>query len=120
MRAWGLFGGAEGASGAILIRQKGDDEWRTFSEVYGTVSANKFADIQVHQGDRIKISSPGGGGYGAPAERDPELVLEDVREGYIAPAEAREIYRVVLDPGEPGDWRIDAEATRRLRQGEES
>ena len=120
MRAWGLFGGAEGASGAILIRKKDDDMWRTFSEVYGTVSANKFADIQVHQGDRIKIASPGGGGYGVPEERDPELVLEDVREGYISPAEAREIYRVVLDPGGAGDWGIDAEATRRLRQLEES
>ena len=35
------------------------------------------------------LCSPGGGGYGQPAEREPDLVLEDVTEGYVSDREAR-------------------------------
>ncbi len=119
MRAWGLFGGKEGASGTIRICKKGDDQWRTFAEVYGTVSPNKFADIQVRQGDQITIASPGGGGYGLPEEREPPLVLEDVREGFVSPQEACQVYRVVLAREEDGDWRVDEDATNKLRQQKE-
>ena len=115
--AWGLFGGREGASGAIRIRKKGDDQWRTFSEVYGTVSTNKFADIQVQQGDRIMIASPGGGGYGPPEERDLALVLEDLRDGFVSVEEASEVYHVALVQDGREAWSIDEEATRRLRGG---
>ena len=83
--AWGLFGGQEGASGAVRIRKEGDDRWRTFSEVYGTPSPNKFADIQIQAGDEIRIVSPGGGGYGPAQKRDPSEVLDDVREGLVSP-----------------------------------
>ena len=31
------------------------------------------------------MQSGGGGGFGDPMERDPELVAEDVREGYVGP-----------------------------------
>ena len=74
-----------------------DDRWRTFSEVYGTPSPNKFADIQIQAGDEIRIVSPGGGGYGPPektgAKRGP---VNDVREGLVSPEEARDIYAVAL------------------------
>ncbi len=37
---------------------------------------------------------PGGGGYGNPAERDPTMVVEDVAEGYVSAAAAREYYGI--------------------------
>ena len=113
--AWGLFGGQEGASGAVQIRKKDDDRWRTFSEVYGTASPNKFADIQIQAGDEIRIVSPGGGGYGPPEKREPNEVVNDVREGLVSPEEARDIYAVALVQ-EAGNWRINEGGTADLRR----
>ena len=113
--AWGLFGGKEGASGAVQIRKKDDDRWRTFSEVYGTPSPNKFADIQIQAGDEIRIVSPGGGGYGPPEKREPNEVVNDVREGLVSPEEARDIYAVALVQ-EAGNWRINEGGTADLRR----
>ena len=115
--AWGVFGGQPGRPGALRIRKHGAAAWRTFSEAYGTVSPNKFADIRVQRGDRIEIVSPGGGGYGPPAERDPELVCEEVRDGVLSARQAREVYGVVLARDGAGGWRLDAAATARLRSG---
>ena len=115
MRAWGPFGGKGGASGMIRIRKKGDNEWRTFSQVYGTASPNKFADIQIQKGDEIVIASPGDGGYGPSEDREPLLVLEDVREDFISAEEARDMYAVALVQEENGSSHVDEDATERLR-----
>jgi N-methylhydantoinase B len=58
------------------------------------------------------VRSAGGGGYGDPLARDPERVLSDVREGFISPASAHDLYGLVTD--QRGG--IDAQATCRLRQ----
>jgi N-methylhydantoinase B/oxoprolinase/acetone carboxylase alpha subunit len=119
-RAWGLFGGGEGKSGAIRVMRAGETQWRSFVEAFGTVSPNKFADIRVRRGDRIMIVSPGGGGYGSPLERDPALVVEDVREGLYPPTVAREAYGVALK-SRGGQVVLDEQATdderRRRRNG---
>jgi N-methylhydantoinase B len=47
----------------------------------------------------VTVELPGGGGYGPPAARDPERVLEDVREGYVSLERARDMYGVAIDPG---------------------
>ena len=59
-------------------------------------------------------SAAGGGGYGSPLLRDPELVADDVRNERVSVMAAREMYGVVLQPGtcEP-----DREATEVLRSG---
>jgi N-methylhydantoinase B len=44
------------------------------------------------RGDRLRIETPGGGGWGEPAERDAESLSADVRAGLIAAARARTIY----------------------------
>ncbi len=62
--AFGLDGGGKGGRGAILVKRKGDSEFRTFSEVFGTVSPSKFTNIVLTGGDEVRIDSPGGGGYG--------------------------------------------------------
>jgi N-methylhydantoinase B/oxoprolinase/acetone carboxylase alpha subunit len=92
----------------------GETEWRTFREAFGANSPNKFADIQLHRGDRVKIVSPGGGGYGVPIERAPELVAEDVRERLYSDAIARDVYGVALHT-EHGRVALDEAATRELR-----
>ena len=62
-------------------------------------------------GETIISVSCGGGGYGPPGERDPVLVANDVREGWITPARARDIYRVAIAE----DGTVDRQATERLR-----
>ncbi len=94
--AWGLFGGTQGKPGALRVRRQGDDKWRTFCEVFGTKSPNKFADIQLKKGDQVMYISPGGGGYGLPSERDPDLVREDVLDGFVTRKAAQEVYGLNL------------------------
>lgn len=52
----------------------------------------KVTDIHIGKGQRVRLESPGGGGYGAPLDRDPEAVRRDVANGYVSPAEAERIY----------------------------
>ena len=65
--------------------------------------ASKITGVKLRKGDRIRISSPGGGGYGDPAEREPGALARDLRLGYVTPEHVREKYGV--DPeslGPPG------------------
>jgi N-methylhydantoinase B len=113
-KAWGLFGGESGKSGSLLVMRAGETRWQTFRDAFGTNSPNKFADIQLHRGDRVMIVSPGGGGYGPPSERDPVLVVEDARERLYSEAVARDVYRVALKT-ERGRITVDEAETRKLR-----
>jgi 5-oxoprolinase (ATP-hydrolysing)/N-methylhydantoinase B len=92
VKPWPIFGGQPGGNGGTLIKKAGTNEWKTVKELYGKVSSSKFANITFEPGDRIKLTAPGGGGYGNPAERDPAAVAEDVAEGYVSPAAAKEFY----------------------------
>jgi N-methylhydantoinase B/oxoprolinase/acetone carboxylase alpha subunit len=51
---------------------------------------------------------------GNPIERDPERVLNDVRNGYVTQAKAREIYRVAIDNMD-GGFALNEAQTRALR-----
>jgi 5-oxoprolinase (ATP-hydrolysing)/N-methylhydantoinase B len=90
--AWGLFGGHPGGRSAILVRRRGEEEFRTFQEVFGTVSPSKFTNIRLEPGDEVLIDSPGGGGYGDPRERPRELVARDLEEGFVTSEAARVLY----------------------------
>lgn len=46
----------------------------------------------IPAGDRVTVHMPGGGGLGDPKAREREAVARDVREGYVSPEAAREIY----------------------------
>jgi N-methylhydantoinase B len=48
---------------------------------------------------RLTVSSPGGGGYGDPIDRDPAAVLRDVRDDVVTQREAEEVYGVVFATG---------------------
>jgi N-methylhydantoinase B len=53
---------------------------------------SKAQDIALKPGDRVRVRTPGGGGYGPPDRRDPKLVAEDVRLGRYTADEAAEFW----------------------------
>ncbi len=79
---WGVRGGQEGAHSVVVLNPGGDDER----------SLRRCVDETVKRGDVIRALTGGGGGYGDPRERDPELVRADVRAGYVSPEAARDVY----------------------------
>jgi N-methylhydantoinase B/oxoprolinase/acetone carboxylase alpha subunit len=93
----GIFGGERGGSSGIFIQRAGDGQFRRFSETFGTVSDSKFTRVAVSEGDRIQLNSAGGGGFGDPRERPRELVAEDVRQGFVSPEAARDLYDFVAE-----------------------
>jgi N-methylhydantoinase B/oxoprolinase/acetone carboxylase alpha subunit len=109
---WGLFGGKPGSLTNLEVRRVTDENYRSFKEVFQTASSSKFTNIRLHRGDRVRLTSPSGGGYGDPLERDPELVAHDVLEGFVSAASALEDYGVVLDQS----GRPDRTATERRRR----
>ena len=52
--------------------------------------------VELEAGDVISVRTCGGGGYGPPSERDPELVRRDVREGKVSAERARDVYGVAI------------------------
>lgn len=67
--------------------------------------------VVLEAGETIVSRSTGGGGYGPPTDRDPERVRKDVREGWVSPSRAEEVYGVVLD----GSGAVDVERTEERR-----
>jgi N-methylhydantoinase B len=69
-------------------------------------------EAPLRPGDVVQVNMNAGGGYADPLERDPELVLGAVLDGYVSIAGAREDYGVVI---ESEKLTIDYESTARLR-----
>jgi N-methylhydantoinase B len=69
--------------------------------------------LNIKKGDLFRHEVAGAGGWGDPLERDPALVLTDVRNEFVSLRAAREDYGVVLG-GQP--LAVDAAATAALRQ----
>lgn len=67
--------------------------------------------VSLLAGETVVSVTCGGGGYGEPAARDPDLVRRDVAEGWITAARARDIYCVALHQ----DSTVDPSATAQLR-----
>ena len=80
--------GKPGGCGATGIKKADSSEWKTVQELFGRFSSSKYANVQFLPGDRIRLTTPGGGGYGEPKDRDPQRVWEDVLEGYVSPEAA--------------------------------
>jgi N-methylhydantoinase B len=89
---WGVLGGGEGSVGGLWVRRKGESDWRTFVEVFGTRSPSKFSGVTLSEGDAVRIRMPGGGGYGNASERDPAAVERDVHEGFVSEEAAHDFY----------------------------
>jgi len=106
-KPWGLDGGGEAAGNSIGIRRKG--RWEM------DLPNAKIFNVRLNRGDAYMMQSGGGGGVGDPMKRDPELVAEDVREGYVSRAVAQNTYGVVFTAA--GDVDVFATKLRRERQG---
>ena len=57
----------------------------------------KTENCPLQAGDRVRMSTGGGGGYGDPKARPVELVQRDVIRGFVSRESAREDYGVVID-----------------------
>ncbi|TIX39036.1 MAG: methylhydantoinase, partial [Mesorhizobium sp.] len=55
---------------------------------------SKEQDIALKAGDRVRVGTPGGGGYGDPLQRDSELVARDVKLGYYTAEQARDLFGI--------------------------
>lgn len=80
----GLHGGLSGAPGRVHTAD-------------GTPLPTKLSQV-LPPATVVTLELPGGGGFGPPWGRDPERVLEDVREGYVSLEQARGAYGVAIDP----------------------
>jgi N-methylhydantoinase B/oxoprolinase/acetone carboxylase alpha subunit len=92
VRPWALFGGGEGDNGATHVRQAGSADWQTVKEAYGKQSSSKYANIRLQPGDRIRLRTPGGGGFGDPDKRTSKAIENDIAEGFVSPKAAAAAY----------------------------
>jgi N-methylhydantoinase B len=102
----GIDGGVDGKPG-LCVLNPGTENAR--------VIPSRYSDHILHPGEVFSLDTPGGGGLGNPLERDPQRVLNDVRNGYVTREKARESYRVAIDATEV-DFVLNEEATRALRK----
>jgi N-methylhydantoinase B len=98
----GLDGGGAGEPGAFEIVGR--------DGVISQTARSTVPGLALRAGERLRVRTSGGGGRGDPLDRDPGLVLRDVRLDKVSPTHAESAYGVVVREGE-----VDAEATRRLR-----
>ena len=99
--AQGIQGGSPGAAGAV----------RTTDGRGLHPKRQQRMDAE----ERVVLSLPGGGGYGDPLEREPDLVARDVENGLVSAGRAREVYNVALTRDRDGNCVVDEEETARLR-----
>jgi N-methylhydantoinase B len=78
----GVLGGRDGGVNRVAIHRDGT--------TYTPPHLSKDQDIRIGVGDVVRVSTPGGGGFGDPARRDPAAIARDVARGYYSEAEARE------------------------------
>ena len=98
---WGVNGGTPGARGR---------KWLERADGTTQVLPSKVHDVPVKPGDVLHFVTWGGGGWGDPLAREPELVALEVRRGLVTAAGARR-YGVVCDQ----DGVVDEPATVALR-----
>ena len=80
---YGIDGGEPGGRGDDKLLGNGERE---------ELPAKCTRDLQP--GDVVSLRTPGAGGYGDPADRDPEAVRRDVELGKVSAEQARDLYNV--------------------------
>ena len=97
---YGLHGGQSPRPARVLLNSDGEDK---------VLPGKSLTTVKA--GDVLRIEMPGGGGWGDPLEREPEMVMQDVIAEKVSTARARETYGVVMEGGE-----VDVQATQRARE----
>ncbi len=100
---FGVAGGGESALNRF--------SWQTATGWAEPPMASKITGVRLASGARLRLETPGGGGWGDPSERDPARVAADVASGLVSREAARDRYRTALDP----DGGVDVAATAALR-----
>ena len=100
----GIVGGGPAATNRFVYQQDDGD--------HAPPMISKMVGIQITRGQRVRLESPGGGGYGQAFERDPDAVARDVALGFVSPISAGTAYGVVVD----ADGVLDEAATGALRK----
>jgi N-methylhydantoinase B len=72
----GVVGGGDGATNRFLYPRDG--------EMVEPPMTSKLHGAKLKRGERVRLETPGGGGYGPPDERDPALVQRDKALGYVS------------------------------------
>jgi N-methylhydantoinase B len=90
----GVHGGAAGLPGRKILNPGAPGERRL---------DGKAANVRLQAGDLVSFMTPGSGGFGHPAERDPEAVRRDVLDGKVSPEMARQAYGITVEPDDVGD-----------------
>jgi len=98
---WGLWKGKPGGTADYMLKLPGESEFRSMDASQHLVPADS----------QVIVRTGGGGGWGDPLERDPNLVRADVLEGIVTMEKALSEYAVVLNP----DFAVDHTATQMLR-----
>ena len=80
----GVAGGGDAALNRFEYEQ--DDGW------HAPPMASKMVGIKLQRGQSVRLDTPGGGGYGAPANRAAADVARDVAGGLLAPDYATQTY----------------------------
>ena len=96
-----MANGKDGQVGSVTVRP-GTEREQITGAIYEEMAA----------GDVIINQSGGGGGWGNPLDRDPRLVLDDIKNEFVSVVAARDQYGVVIDPA---TMSIDDAATEELR-----
>src|SRR5207248_10680291 len=71
----GVAGGKPGALNRFTYQQADGEHTAPL--------VSKMVGIRLELGQRVRIESPGGGGYGPPEKRAPEAIARDLRLGYV-------------------------------------
>jgi N-methylhydantoinase B len=100
----GLFGGMDGKKASYVVEKDGEAR-----------KVGSKTTFKLKPGEIVSYRTCGGGGFRAPEERDPALVLKDVREGKVSLTRARDIYLVAIDVE---TWTVDEVKTAGLRKAD--
>jgi N-methylhydantoinase B len=65
---------------------------RKDGSTYTPPHLSKDQDIHLAEGDVVAVSTPGGGGFGDPQERDLRLIERDLSRGYYTPEQAERLF----------------------------
>ncbi|HJS61040.1 MAG TPA: hydantoinase B/oxoprolinase family protein, partial [Pseudolabrys sp.] len=104
---YGVNGGKAGAPFRVTVDIEGHPR-----ELGGLVDGEPVLAGQI-----VRVLTTGGGGWGDPLEREPDLVLHDVVEGKISHEAAEREYAVALVPvAGPECYRVDGLETQRMRE----
>ena len=99
---WGMEGGSQGTLNYVQISSDSAPPQRV----------RKISAHRLGRNDVVSIRTGSGGGWGDALERDPQLVLDDVRSEFITSEDAATVYAVVIKEEKR---EVDETATLKLR-----